>query len=111
MRRPAMPRSRGTVFIGIKGTVLALDRETGEEVWRTPLKGSGFVNVVVDGGDVLASTRGEVFCLDPATGEIRWDNPLRGLGYGLVTFAGASVAPLAEERRRREQAAASAATM
>ena len=29
----------GFLGIGIKGTVLALDRATGNEVWRTELKG------------------------------------------------------------------------
>ena len=38
------------VFIGIKGTVLALDRATGQEVWRSKLKGASFVNVILDGG-------------------------------------------------------------
>jgi outer membrane protein assembly factor BamB len=102
-----MWRNERVIFIGIKGTVLALDRATGEEVWRTPLKGSSFVNLALDGGNLLAATYGEVFCLDPATGEIRWNNPLRGLGYGLVSFAGSSSAMLAEERRRQEEAAAS----
>lgn len=97
-----------TVFIGIKGTVLALDRATGEEVWRTPLKGSSFVNLALEGGCLLASTHGEVFCLDPATGDIRWNNPLRGLGYGLVSFVGSPVA-LSEQQRRQEAAAAAAA--
>ena len=35
------------VFIGIKGSVVALDRATGQQVWATHLKGSDFVNVVV----------------------------------------------------------------
>jgi hypothetical protein len=104
-----MQANTRAIFIGIKGTVLALDRATGEELWRTPLKGGDFVNVVLDGGDVLASARGEVFCLDPATGDIRWNNSLRGLGWGLVTFAGASPVPLAEEARRRQAAASASA--
>jgi outer membrane protein assembly factor BamB len=49
------------VLIGIKGTVLALDRSTGAEVWRTPLKGLGFVNVTLTGGQVLATTSGEIY--------------------------------------------------
>jgi outer membrane protein assembly factor BamB len=106
MQRP----SKGTVFIGIGGTVLALDRATGEEVWRTPLKGSDFVNVALDGGQLLASARGEVYCLDPATGEILWSNPLKGLGWGLVSFTSPSItnsaACLSEEHRRQQSQAA-----
>jgi len=41
------------VVIGIKGTVLAVDRESGETLWSTELKGSDFVNVTLDGSDVL----------------------------------------------------------
>ena len=52
-------------FIGIKGSVVALIRATGEQVWATHLKGSYFVNVVVQDGTVLASCYGGIFCLDP----------------------------------------------
>ncbi len=101
------------VYVGISGTVLALDRASGREVWRCSLKGSDFVNVVVEGGDVYASTRGEMFCLDAASGQVRWNNPLKGLGRGLVTIAnasGAGTAVMREKRRRdEEQAAAGAA--
>ena len=103
------------VFIGIKGSVVALNRATGEQVWATHLKGSDFVNVVVQDGTVLASCYGEIFCLDPLTGNVRWHNPLKGLGRGLATIAAEDnlrsgiVTVLAEKRRRDEQAAASAA--
>ncbi len=98
------------VFVGIKGCALALDRATGREIWRTELKGSDFVNMVLDGGELFATTRGEVFCLDPATGRIRWNNPLKGMGWGLVTIAtpqASSVAAMAEYRRQQEAAASS----
>ena len=44
------------VFIGIKGTVLALDRATGQGMWRSKLKGAEFVNVVLQDGDLFAAT-------------------------------------------------------
>ena len=98
------------VFVGIKGTALALDRATGREIWRTELKGSDFVNMVLDGNELFATTRGEVFCLDPATGRIRWNNPLKGLGWGLITIAtpeASAVAAMAQYRRQQEAAASS----
>jgi hypothetical protein len=52
-------------------------RSTGAEVWRTDLKGSDFVNVALQDGDLYATAKGELFCLDPATGTIRWRNPLK----------------------------------
>jgi outer membrane protein assembly factor BamB len=103
------------VFIGIKGTVIALNRATGEQVWATHLKGSDFVNVLLEPGAVLALCCGEIFCLDPFTGNALWHNPLKGFGRGLATIAtepnpGTGNAPvLAEKRRRDEQAAAAGA--
>jgi outer membrane protein assembly factor BamB len=105
-----MPRSH-LVYIGIRGTALALDRATGQEVWRTPLKGADFVNVALVDGDLYATSRGELFCLDPATGNIRWKNPLTGLGLGLISIAAPDgQAVLLQEKRRQEQAEAAAAS-
>ena len=72
------------IFIGIKGSVIALDRATGEQVWATHLKGYDFVNVLVENGTLFATCYGEVFCLNPLTGEGLWHNRLKGLGTGLV---------------------------
>lgn len=99
------------VYVGIRGTALALDRATGKELWRTELKGSDFVNLVLDGNDLFATARGEIFCLDPVTGRIRWNNPLKGLGWGLITVApcaAPATAAMAEYRRRADAAASSA---
>src|SRR5512139_3800419 len=102
------------VFVGIKGSVVALNRATGEQVWATHLKGADFVNVFVQDGTVLASCYGEVFCLDPLTGNGRWHNRLKGFGTGLATMATecrpeSDNAPVLAEKRRREQQAAAAA--
>jgi outer membrane protein assembly factor BamB len=105
------------VYIGIKGSVVALDRATGEQVWATHLKGSDFVNVVLDDGVILASCSGEIFCLDPLTGADRWHNRLKGFGTGLATIATelnpghGRLAAFAEKRRRDQEAAASAAAV
>ena len=72
------------IFIGIKGSVIALDRASGEQVWATHLKGYDFVNVLVENGTLFATCYGEVFCLNPLTGEGLWHNRLKGLGTGLV---------------------------
>ena len=95
------------VFIGIRGNVLALDRTTGQEVWRTKLKGS-FVNVVLEDGDLYAATAGELFCLDPASGQVRWHNQLTGMGRGLITIAspGGQQAVVMREKQQQDEAAA-----
>lgn len=91
---------------------MALNRATGQQVWATRLKGSDFVNVVVEDGAVLATCCGEIFCLDPLTGIGMWHNPLKGFGTGLATIGTernpgeGNAAVLAEKRRRDEEAAA-----
>ncbi len=101
------------VFIGIKGSIIALDRATGQQRWATHLKGADFVNVVVQNGAVLASCYGEIFCLDPLTGDALWHNPLKGFGVGLATIAteenpsSDNALVLAQKHRRDQQAAAS----
>ena len=107
-------KTSALVFIGIKGSVVALNRATGELVWATHLKGSDFVNVIVQNGAVLASCYGEIFCLDPLTGDAVWHNPLKGFGRGLATMAteytaGSGDALVSVEKHRRDQAAAAAA--
>lgn len=98
------------IYIGVKGSVLALDRATGTELWRTKLKGD-FVNVVLDQGQLYATTQGEIFRLDPASGRIVWNNALKGLGLGLVTIATAgSSQTIPMQEKTNQDAAASAAS-
>ena len=66
------------VFVGIRGSVVALNRATGEQLWATRLKGYDFVNVVLDRGAVFATSWGEIFCLDPLTGVVLWHNRPKG---------------------------------
>ena len=82
-------------------------------MWATHLKGSDFVNVVIQDGAVLASCYGEIFCLDPLTGDALWHNPLKGFGLGLATIAtednpGTGNAPVLVEKHRRDAAASAA---
>ena len=96
----------GPLFIGINGSVLALDRTTGQEVWKTRLKNSDFVNVVLEDGALYATTRGEIFCLDPSTGQVRWKNPLKGQGLGVASIATSNGSQAALLRAKRMQDAA-----
>ena|SRR5579862_6738959 len=103
------------VFLGIRGSVVALDRATGTQAWATHLKGWSFVNVVLQNEMVLASCQGEIFCLDPLTGNALWHNPLKGFGTGLVTIAtdsnqSSANAAVLSEKRRRDDVAASTST-
>ena len=100
------------MFLGVKGSVIALDAATGHQLWATHLKGSNFVHVVLDGANLYAATYGEIFCLDAKTGEGRWHNPLKGFGLGLVSVAvegalsDAHLTLVAEQHRRDEESSA-----
>jgi outer membrane protein assembly factor BamB len=102
------------IYLGVKGSVVAVNSTTGQPVWEAALKGNDFVNVVFDGDNLFAATRGEIFCLDPQSGGIRWHNPLRGYGWGLITIAGddipQNVTAITAEKRRRDQQQAAAAS-
>jgi len=103
--------------------VVALDRRTASEVWRTPLKGgvgrsSSFVTLQRDGDLLYAGVGGEVWALDPKSGSVLWHNPLKGFGYGIPAILGdaedatssALPAAAAEYKRQSDAAAHSAAT-
>jgi outer membrane protein assembly factor BamB len=87
-----MPRpKRSLLFVGIKSYVIAVDRASGAEVWRTQLpakyrSSAMLVSVLFDGEGLYASIAGEVFALNPKTGELLWHEPFKGLGTGFVTM-------------------------
>ena len=102
------------VFVGIKGSVVALNRATGEQVWAKRLVSSDFVNVVVEDERIFVTTNGEIYCLDSVKGDVLWRNKLKGYGIGLATIATSerigskSIGAIAEKRRRDEESAAGA---
>jgi outer membrane protein assembly factor BamB len=117
----ARPRA-GIVYVGLKSSVIALDRRTGAEVWRTTLKGSvgrssTFVTLHRDGDILFAGVGGELFALDPKNGTLLWHNPLKGFGFGVLSILGdtegarqnALPAAAAAEQQRQAAAAAAAA--
>jgi outer membrane protein assembly factor BamB len=99
--------SSKVIYLGVKGSIIAMDAASGARLWETHLKGSSFVNVVLDGENLYGATHGEIFCLDPKTGAGRWHDELRGMGYGIISIAAENaqnslVTLLAEEQRREE---------
>jgi outer membrane protein assembly factor BamB len=77
------------IFVGLRGYVLALDRDTGEVVWSNDKLKSGYTTLLLDGDRLIASTNGYMYCLDPLTGDVLWQNPLRGYGTGVTDLASA----------------------
>lgn len=72
------------IFVGLRGYVIALDRDTGEIVWDNSELDSGPVSLLLDGDRLIVSTNGYIYCLNPLTGRVVWNNPLRGYGIGIA---------------------------
>ena len=98
------------LYVGIKGRVLAVNRDTGVIAWEARLKGSQMVTIHVDGDRLFAATKGEIFCLNPVSGGQLWQNSLPGMGLDLICLAtsrGNNNASLLQQGRRRQQEEAS----
>jgi len=109
-RNTRMGNASEPLYIGIKGHVVAVDRTTGSELWRTHLAGSSYATVYSDAGGLYAGAQGKLYSLDRTTGRVLWKNDLSGLGYNLIAFScNSGVAAAAEETARRRAAAAAAA--
>jgi outer membrane protein assembly factor BamB len=109
-----MPSSK-VIYLGIKGSVIALDASSGNQIWTSSLIGSDFVNVVLDGDNLYATTQGEIFCLNPVDGQGRWSNKLKGFGLGLCSIASETITPgnllnLVAEFKRQSEAATAASS-
>lgn len=82
--------SDSPIFVGIGGSVLAIDASTGQERWRQKINsGATYTTVALLHDRLYATASGEIWCLDPVTGTVVWHNRLKGLGVGYVSIAGA----------------------
>lgn len=101
---------REIAYLGTKGHVVAVDVETGKELWRTYVRTSTITNVAVSGDVVLVYAKGHLFGLRKGSGKVMWENKLDGLGYGcgILGVEGGQNAALASAVQ--QQAAAAAAT-
>ena len=95
------------LYLGMHGCVTAINKETGEEIWRTKLKSRAVVTLTIDQERnlIFAVTYGILFCLDKSTGALIWENGLKGLGYGLAMFGSSN----SEDHLAQSVAAAQAA--
>lgn len=98
------------VYVGVRGNVVAYDKYTGEELWRTHLKGPNFVSICVDDDIIIANAGGHLFGLDKSNGKIKWENKMSGLGYGLASISTMGPGGIEEmvQRIMRQRAAAGA---
>jgi outer membrane protein assembly factor BamB len=110
-----------TLFVGLKGHVIALNKRDGSQLWKTKLRhgllvgGDSFVTVLAERERIYAHTQGRLFCLDAGTGEVLWSNELAGLGYDIsmlaaVGMSSPSLATLVEHKRKSASDGGAAAT-
>jgi outer membrane protein assembly factor BamB len=70
-------------------SVLALDKDTGKEVWKAPTEGltNSSPVVITAGGrrQVIVWTQGSVMALDPATGRTYWQEKMKTAAQDAVT--------------------------
>ena len=66
---------------GSPSCVLALDKDSGQEVWKSPTEGltnSSPIAITAGGKrQVIVWTQGSVTSLDPATGKTYWQEPMK----------------------------------
>lgn len=79
-----LPAVDQLIFIGLNGWVAAVDRDSGEILWKCDNLKSGYTTLLLDGDRLIASTNGYLYCLDPQTGRIVWSNPLKGMRTGVA---------------------------
>jgi polyvinyl alcohol dehydrogenase (cytochrome) len=108
---PNLFDSAGRALVGLggkDGTYYALDRETGELVWTTPVVGPGLTNPgsnfstggfigptavaagVITGGTAIGDNP-YLHALDTATGAIKWQQPIAAATYGAPAIGGGVV--------------------
>jgi outer membrane protein assembly factor BamB len=104
----ARGRNASVLYIGVGSHVVAVQANSGEELWRTKLKTTSYVTVYREGEQLFAGAGGELFCLDPSSGSILWRNKLKGLGLGVVSFVGTDVSGIAMVAAQRAAATTAA---
>jgi outer membrane protein assembly factor BamB len=109
------------VFVGLNGRVAALDRRTGDVVWKwkSPKRMGGYVSLLLlDERQLIVAVDGYTYCLHPRTGEQQWVNELKGFGTGVTSIVAMGrynphdslVAAAAETASRSSPASAAATT-
>ncbi len=102
------------VLLGVKHSVMAFQRSTGERLWSSKLAsglGDGFVSVIADDKRVYAHSGGKLYCLDLFSGRELWHDELSGYGYGIASLAmpGSQLSGGAAAYAAKQQADASSA--
>lgn len=99
------------LYIGIKGVIVCLNKNDGQEIWRTKLRTAELTNVYSDGEYLFAYANGHLFCLASSNGEVLWENTLKGLGYGACIIAGEQNADIVASQMSQQHNAVAAVSV
>ncbi len=75
------------IYLGIKAHVVCVDILTGAEIWRTKIKRSQIISIVVEENTIVAHAGGQLYGIEKRSGKVIWNNNLTGLGYGYCFLA------------------------
>lgn len=74
------------IFVGLNSYVVALNKHTGERVWRYYIYNVGQpLSLTFSKGKLLVGACGHLYCVDPLTGTELWYNEISGLRYRNVS--------------------------
>eukprot|EP01112_Ceratiomyxa_fruticulosa_P018052 TRINITY_DN5725_c0_g1_i1.p1 TRINITY_DN5725_c0_g1~~TRINITY_DN5725_c0_g1_i1.p1 ORF type:complete len:327 (+),score=68.98 TRINITY_DN5725_c0_g1_i1:307-1287(+) len=79
------------IFVGTNGYVVALDKRTGQRIWKTFLKHEAQVSIFPDGQRLLCGNNGYLFSLSVTDGSVVWKNGLKGSGFGNIALASSDI--------------------
>ncbi|HVU63341.1 MAG TPA: PQQ-binding-like beta-propeller repeat protein [Phycisphaerales bacterium] len=97
------------LFVAFNGRVIAVDRTTGEPVWRWQSRRGSYITLLPDGDALFVCANGYTWALDPRDGREIWYQPFKGEGSGipsLATMRGAANSGAAAEKAARDAQAA-----
>jgi len=82
-----MSRVEELLYVTCGGTLVALVKSNGKEIWRSDIGSSGFATVEVDPPSkmLFVSSNGKIYAFN-STGKMLWKNNLPGHGYRTATL-------------------------
>ncbi len=74
------------IFTSFNGSVIAVNRDSGDVVWNNSNIRKGYMSLLLDGDRLVVSSDGYMYCLNALTGLEIWNNSLPGTGTGVPSL-------------------------